>query len=129
MAVGTNQGVAGLAVYAVYAVSSLDTGVPLRHRTRQSRRDVRLLCQQGAVRVSVSHFRAAHDNHVHMAFRAAMRIAPAIRSTVPFMGTPESSLLLRRWASQAKVMDHLPPRGPALQAKVMDKVQWPRSAL
>ena len=89
-----------------------------------------LLCQQDAAsRVSVSHFRAAHDNHVHMAFRAAMRIAPAIRSTVPFMGTPESSLLLRRWASQAKVMDHLPPRGPALQAKVMDKVQWPRSAL
>ena len=30
MAVGTYQGVAGLAVYAVYAISSLDTGVPLR---------------------------------------------------------------------------------------------------
>ena len=26
------------AVYAVYAISSLDTGVPLRHRTRQRRR-------------------------------------------------------------------------------------------
>ena len=32
-------------VYAVYAVSSLDTGVPLRHRTRQRRRDVPGSCR------------------------------------------------------------------------------------
>ena len=95
-------GVYCCAVYAVYAVSSLDTSLPLRHRTRQRRRDELGSCRARSPALHVGRRdRVASYGHVH-------------RTRMLIYGRPYESELLPLTPSASSAWCNSDPNFPAL---------------